>query len=172
MVFWDCLWMIAPLSSLWSYWIRQSQSDKTVFALRRSPVVNMLFYSASWIWHFVRDISKKLQIFMNNFNQMKRKLLWKKRHCRKNSGSCFLEGARVWWRRVRNRVTIFPIPYNSAVPAHRVGCQDWGGKWSWFQLDLNFGTVEKIIMNLHHLVVLTSNIPLPLLPPSLSLSSA
>ena len=34
MVFWDCLWLIGLFYSQWSYWIRQSQSDKTVFALR------------------------------------------------------------------------------------------------------------------------------------------
>ena len=39
MFFWDCLWMIGLLYSYWSYWMRQSQSDKTVFALRRSPLV-------------------------------------------------------------------------------------------------------------------------------------
>ena len=32
MVFWDCLWMIGLLYFLQSYWIRQSQSHKTVFA--------------------------------------------------------------------------------------------------------------------------------------------
>ena len=37
MVFWDCLLMIGLFDSQWSYWIRLSQSDKTVFALRRSP---------------------------------------------------------------------------------------------------------------------------------------
>ena len=37
MVFEDCLCMIGLLYSKWSYWIRQSQSVKTVFALRRSP---------------------------------------------------------------------------------------------------------------------------------------
>ena len=36
MVYWDCLWMIGLFCSKWSYWIRQSQSDKTVFASRRS----------------------------------------------------------------------------------------------------------------------------------------
>ena len=37
MVFWDCLWMIGLFHSQWYYWTRQSQSDKTVFPLRRSP---------------------------------------------------------------------------------------------------------------------------------------
>ena len=35
-VLWDCHWMIGLFYSSWSYWIRQSQSDKTVFALGRS----------------------------------------------------------------------------------------------------------------------------------------
>ena len=39
MVFLDCLWMIGLFYAQWSYWIRQSQSDKTVFALRRFPLV-------------------------------------------------------------------------------------------------------------------------------------
>ena len=37
MVFWACLWRIGLFYSYWSFWIRQSQSDKTVSALRRSP---------------------------------------------------------------------------------------------------------------------------------------
>ena len=37
MVFLDCLWIIGLFHSWWSYWIRQSPSDKTVFALGRSP---------------------------------------------------------------------------------------------------------------------------------------
>ena len=36
-IFLDCLWMIGLFSSKWSYWIRQSLSDKTFFALGRSP---------------------------------------------------------------------------------------------------------------------------------------
>ena len=51
MVFWDCLWMIGLFHSLWSYWIRQSQSDKTVFAFGRSPPIalfySFVFYSAN-----------------------------------------------------------------------------------------------------------------------------
>ena len=37
MVFWDCLWMMGLFYSYWSCWIGQSQSDKTVSALRRLP---------------------------------------------------------------------------------------------------------------------------------------
>ena len=37
MVFEDCLWMIGLFYFYWSFWIRQSQWDKTVFALGRSP---------------------------------------------------------------------------------------------------------------------------------------
>ena len=38
MVFWDCLRVIGLFYFWWSYWISQSQSDKTVFALGRSPM--------------------------------------------------------------------------------------------------------------------------------------
>ena len=37
MVFRNCLWMIGLFYSYWSHWIWQSQSDRTVFALRPSP---------------------------------------------------------------------------------------------------------------------------------------
>ena len=42
MVFCECLWMIGLFYSLWAYCIRQSQLDKTVVALGRSPFYLML----------------------------------------------------------------------------------------------------------------------------------
>ena len=37
MVFWDCLRIIGLFCSYWCYWVRQSQSDKTVLGLGRRP---------------------------------------------------------------------------------------------------------------------------------------
>ena len=39
MVFWDYLRVIGVFYFWWSHWIRQSQSDKTVFALQLSPCI-------------------------------------------------------------------------------------------------------------------------------------
>ena len=64
MVFRDWLWMILFYSYL-SYWIRQSLSDKTVFALRRSPNAYQIMWLIVWsdcfagnrfVWLFAHDI--------------------------------------------------------------------------------------------------------------------
>ena len=47
MVFLDCLWMIGLFYAQWSYWIRQSQSDKTVFALGRSHTTDVMLKTAA-----------------------------------------------------------------------------------------------------------------------------
>ena len=42
------------MRSLLSYWIRQSQSDKTVFALRRSPMV--------LLWHLLPTLHPHVSV--------------------------------------------------------------------------------------------------------------
>ena len=49
MVFWACRWMMGLFCSSQSYWLRQSQSDKTVFALGRTPFEGRLASSGKFL---------------------------------------------------------------------------------------------------------------------------
>ena len=51
-IFQDCLRMIGLFYSWWSYWRRQSQSDKTVYGLQRSPMVSPRTQSYGLLFNF------------------------------------------------------------------------------------------------------------------------